>query len=175
MAGRQTPSRAAVAAPSTAFVTRVHYGVHRTAFSLAVLSTTLALTAAAQRVFLGTGLLLSNRPSEPSFDIHIDSPPWHKIRLELTTAWNDKSARPTVITEAEHSLIDTRWFAFDLGGGLLWLDANDYRPFPAIISTTVVPLPIPRAAIVAIGSTQPFQDFEWSLVLKASVTLWSRR
>jgi hypothetical protein len=149
--------------------------VHRTALSLAVFSTTLVLAAAAQRVAVGVGVLLSNRPSEPSFDLHIDSPPFYKTRAELTLAWNDKSNNPTVITEAERSIIDTKAFAFDLGGGLLWLEANDYRPLPAIISTTVVPLPIPRAAIVAIGSTQPFQDFEWSLVLKASISLWSGR
>lgn len=149
--------------------------MHRTALSLAVFSTTLVLAAAAQRVALGAGVLLSNRPSEPSFDLHIDTPPFHKTRAELTLAWNDKSSKPTVITEAERSIIDTKAFAFDLGGGLLWLAANEYRPFPAIISTTVIPLPISRAAIVAVGSTQPFQDFEWSLVLKASISLWSGR
>jgi hypothetical protein len=149
--------------------------VHRTALSLAVFSTTLVLAAAAQRVALGVGVLLSNRPSEPSFDLHIDSPPLYRTRAELTLAWNDKSNNPTVITELERSIIDTKAFAFDLGGGLLWLEANDYRPFPAIISTSVVPLPIPRAAIVAVASTQPFQKFEWSLVLKASISLWSGR
>jgi len=149
--------------------------VHRAALSLAVLSTTLSLAAGAQRVALGAGVLLSNRPSEPSFDIHIDSPPFYKTRAELTLAWNDESNNPTVITEAERSLIDSKWFAFDAGAGLLWLEANDYRPFPAIITTTVVPLPIPRVAIVAIGSTQPFQDFEWSLVLKGSISLFFGR
>jgi hypothetical protein len=149
--------------------------VHRTALSLAVLGTTLSLAVEAQRVSLGAGVLLSARPSEPSFDIHIDSPPFHKTRAELTLAWNDKSSKPTVITEAERSLIDSKWFAFDAGAGLLWLEANDYRPFPAIITTTVVPLPIPRVAIVAIGSTQPFQDFEWSLVLKGSISLFFGR
>lgn len=149
--------------------------MHRTALSLAVFSTTLVLAAAAQRVSVGVGVLLSNRPSEPSFDLHLDSPPLYKTRAELTLAWNDQSNNPTVITEAERSIIDTKAFAFDLGGGLLWLEANDYRPFPAIISSTVVPLPIPRLAIVAIGSTQPFQDFEWSLVLKGSISLWSGR
>lgn len=149
--------------------------MHRAALSLAVLSTTLSLAAGAQRVALGAGVLLSNRPSEPSFDIHIDSPPFYKTRAELTLAWNDESNNPTVITEAERSLIDSKWFAFDAGAGLLWLEANDYRPFPAIITTTVVPLPIPRVAIVAIGSTQPFQDFEWSLVLKGSISLFFGR
>lgn len=149
--------------------------MHRTALSLAVLSSILVLAAGAQRVSLGAGVLLSDRPSEPSFDLHIDSPPFYKIRAELTLAWNDKSSKPTVITEAERSLVDTKWFAFDAGAGLLWLEANDYRPFPAIISTTVLPLPVPRATIVGVASTQPFQDFEWSLVLKVSISLWSGR
>ena len=149
--------------------------MHRAALSLAVLSTTLSLAAGAQRVALGAGVLLSNRPSEPSFDLHIDSPPFYRTRAELTLAWNDKSTKPTVITEVERSIIDTKAFAFDLGGGLLWLEANEYRPFPAIISTSVVPLPIPRAAIVAVASTQPFQEFEWSLVLKGSISLFFGR
>lgn len=149
--------------------------MHRTALSLAVLSTSLSLAAGAQRVSLGAGVLLSGRPSEPSFDVHIDSPPFSKIRAALTVAWNDKSSKPTVITEAERPFVDSKWFAFDAGAGLIWLEANEYRPFPAIITTTVVPLPIPRAAIVAIGSTQPFQNFEWSLVLKVGLSLWSGR
>jgi len=149
--------------------------VHRTALSLAVLSTTLSPAAGAQRVSLGAGVVLSGRPSEPSFDIHIDSPPFSKIRAELTVAWNDKSSKPTVITEAERALVDTKWFAFDAGAGLLWLEANEYRPFPAIITTTVLPLPVPRAAMVGIASTQPFQNFEWSLVLKLSISIWSGR
>lgn len=149
--------------------------MHRTALSLAVVITTLTLAARAQRVSLGAGVLLSDRPSEPTYNLHIDSPPFHKIRAELTLSWNDQSSNPTVITEAERSIIDTRAFAFDVGGGLLWLEANEYRPLPAIISTAVVPLPIPRAAIVAVGSTQPFQDFAWSLVLKVGISLWSGR
>lgn len=147
----------------------------RTALSLAALSASLAFAAAGQRVALGAGVLLSERPSEPSFDIHIDSPPLYKTRAELTVAWNDKSAKPTLITEAERSIIDSRWFAFDAGAGLIWVEANDYRPWPAIISTTVVPLPVPRAAVVGVASTQPFQDWEWSLVLKLSIGLWSHR
>lgn len=59
-----------------------------------------------------------------------------------------------------------------LGAGLLWLEGNVYRPYPIVVSSAVIPLPLPRTAFVAIASTQPFQDFEWSVVLKIGVTAW---
>jgi hypothetical protein len=59
-----------------------------------------------------------------------------------------------------------------IGAGLLWLEVNEYRPYPILLSSTVVPLPIPRTAVVGIVSTQPFQHFEWSVVLKVGVTVW---
>jgi hypothetical protein len=142
---------------------------------LALISTTLPAAAGAQRVFLGAGMVLSDFASEPDFDLHVDSPPWHAIRAELTLAWSDKSAKPAVITEAERSIIDSKAIAIDVGAGLLWFAGNEYRPYPAIISTVVVPLPIRRTALVAIPAVQPFQDFEWSVVLKVSFTLWSGR
>ena len=154
--------------------------MHRTARRLAVFIAVLALDAAAapaeaQRLALGAGILLSDHPSEPAFDIHFDSPPFYKTRAELTVSWNDQSSKPTIITEAERSFIDSKHFALDAGAGLLWFEYNDYRPFPALISTAVVPLPVPRTAIVAVGSTQPWQDWEWSLVLKASLMIWEKR
>lgn len=147
----------------------------RTALVLAIIGAACPTAGAAQRVFLGAGIVLGDFSSEPDFDLHIDSPPWHATRAELTLAWSDQSAKPTVITEVERSFIDTKALAVDVGAGLLWFDAHEYRPFPAIISTIVVPLPIPRTALVAIPDVQPFQDFEWALVLKVSLTLWSRR
>jgi len=155
--------------------------VHRTARRLAVFSAVLALAApatapaAAQRLSVGAGVLLSDRPSEPTYNIHFDSPPFYKTRAELMTlSWNDQSGKPTIITEAERSLIDSRHLALDAGAGLLWLEFNDYHPYPILISTAVVPLPVPRTAIVAVGSTQPWQDWEWSLVLKASFMIWAK-
>ena len=149
--------------------------MHRTALSLAVLSFAVSLSAEAQRLSVGAGVLLSKRPSEPTYNIHFDSPPLYKTRAELTLSWNDKSGKPTIITEAERSIIDSRSLAVDAGAGLLWLEFNDYRPYPILISTAVVPLPVPRVAIVAVASTQPFQDFDWSLVLKVGITLLSKR
>ena len=46
------------------------------------------------------------------------------------------------------------------------------RPYPMLLSSTVVRTPIPRTSLIAIGSAQPFQDWEWSLVLKVGVTVW---
>lgn len=148
--------------------------MHR-ALGLAVLSSTLTLAAAAQRASVGAGVLLSDRPSEPTYNIHFDSPPLYRTRAEVTLSWNDQSSKPTVFTEAERSIIDARSFALDAGAGLLWLEFNDYRPYPILISTAVVPLPVPHLAVVSVASTQPFQDFEWSLVIKASVSIWSKR
>jgi len=154
--------------------------VHRTARHPAVFSIVLCLAAAAaapaeaQRLSVGAGVLLSDRPSEPTYNIHLDSPPLYKTRAELTLSWNGESGKPTVITEAERSLIDSRHLALDAGAGLLWLEFNDYHPYPILISTAVVPLPVPRTAIVAVGSTQPWQDWEWSLVLKASFMIWAK-
>ena len=54
---------------------------------------------------------------------------------------------------------------------MLWLDANDYRPYPMLVGSTVVPLPVPRTSFVLIASTLPFEDFDWSLVLKIGVTV----
>ncbi|HYT63770.1 MAG TPA: hypothetical protein VEL50_07705 [Gemmatimonadales bacterium] len=147
----------------------------RTALVLVFIGTALPAAGVAQRGFLGAGILLGDFPSEPAFDLHLDSPPLYRTRAELTLSWNDKSAKPTVITEAERSIIDTKALAVDVGAGLLWLEANEYRPYPAIISTIVVPVPVPRLAFVVIPDVQPFQDFEWALVLKVSLTLWSRR
>lgn len=99
--------------------------MHRTALSLAVFSAVLsfAAPAQAQRLSVGAGVLLSDRPSEPTYNIHLDSPPLYKTRAELTLSWNDETSTPTIITEAER---------------------------------------------------QPCQDWEWSLVLKASFMIWAR-
>ena len=57
-----------------------------------------------------------------------------------------------------------------LGGGVLWVEADGYRAYRLIVSSTVVPLQIPRTSFVLIVSTLPTEDFDWSLVLKVGVT-----
>lgn len=129
-------------------------------------------TAAAQFATVGAGLLMSKRPSDPVAELHAETPPLLSARAYATFSWTDESAKPTIISAAERRLLDTKRTITGLGAGLLWLDVNDYRPYPIVVSSTVVPLPIPRTAVVAIASTQPFQDFAWSLVMKVGVTFW---
>jgi hypothetical protein len=143
-----------------------------------VLRTALALTVAlpavagAQFATVGAGALMSKRAPELVGELHAQTPPFRATRAYFTLSWTDDSAKPTVITAAERRVLARKAASVGLGAGLLWLEGNDYRPYPIVVSSTVVPLPIPRTAAVAIASTQPFQDFEWSLVLKVGVTVW---
>lgn len=131
----------------------------------------LPATASAQFATVGAGVLMGEHFSEPVAELHAETPPVLASRAYLTLSWTDESASPTVISAAERNLLRGKAIV-GLGAGLLWLEGNDYRPYPIVVSSTVVPLPIPRMAVVAIGSTQPFQDFAWSVVLKVGVTVW---
>lgn len=131
--------------------------------------------AHAQLATVGAGVLLTKYDPQPVAELHAETPPLFRTRAYGTLSWTDESARPTVITAAERSILVTGATMTGLGAGLLWLDVNDYRPYPILVSSTVIPLPVPRTALVVIGSTQPFQDFDWSLVLKLGITAWFRR
>ena len=148
--------------------------MRRTAFTVALVMA-LPVVGEAQFATVGVGMLVSKRPPEPVAELHAETPPVFSSRGYVTLSWTDESAKPTVITAAERSVINTRVSFTGLGVGLLWLEFNDYKPYPIVVSSTVVPLPLPRTAGVVIVSTQPFQDFEWSLVLKVGVTFWHRR
>ena len=139
---------------------------------LALLGLAWSRVAEAQFATVGAGLLVSKRPSEPVAELHAETPPLRSTRAYATFSWTDESAKPTIISAAERRILNTKRTMTGIGAGLLWLDVNDYRPYPIVVSSTVVPLPIPRTAVVAIASTQPFQDFEWSLVMKVGVTFW---
>lgn len=139
--------------------------------TIAVLAAALPVAVEAQLATVGAGALLSNRSPEPVGELHAETPPVFASRAYMTLSWTDESAKPTVITAVERALFQRKVVTVGLGAGLLWLEGNDYRPYPILVSSTVVPLPIPRTAVVAIGSTQPFQEFEWSVVLKVGVTL----
>jgi hypothetical protein len=127
--------------------------------------------AAGQVVTVGGGALLSERPAEPVIELHAETPPFARWRAYATLSWTDESAAPTVITAGERPLV--RWGTgfTGLGAGLLWLEARDYEPDPMLVSSTVLPLPVPRTSLVVIGSTLPFEDFDWSLVLKVGITV----
>lgn len=133
------------------------------------------MVCSAQLVTVGVGVLTSTRAPEPVAELHAATPPILKTRAYLTLSWTDESGNPTVITAAERSLFGRKSVSVGAGAGLLWLEGNDYRPYPIMVSSTVIPLPLPRTAFVAIASTQPFQDFEWSIVLKIGVAAWFRR
>lgn len=133
------------------------------------------LSSEAQLVTVGAGALLSERPTEPVFELHVASPPVFRSRAYVTASWSDDGARPTLITAAERSMLNRRRVALGLGAGALWLDANDYEPYPILVGSSVVRLPVARTSVVAIASTQPFQEFDWSVVLKVAVAVWFAR
>jgi len=131
--------------------------------------------ASAQLATVGVGALFSGRPTEPVFELHVASPTMYRARAYTTFSWTDDGGKPTLITAAERTILAGGPASAGVGAGLLWLEANDYRPYPIIVSSTVIPLAIPRTSFVIIASTQPFQDWEWSLVLKVGVLAWFRK
>lgn len=138
---------------------------------VAVLTAALARPLAAQLVTVGAGVLVSDRPTEPVAELHAAAPAVAGVRPYLTLSWTDESAKPTAIAAVERSILKTPVSSTGLGAGLLWLEVNDYRPYPMLVSSTVIPLPLPRTSMVAVGSTLPFENFEWSLVLKIGVAV----
>ncbi len=144
----------------------------RTVVGVGAFSVVLSVTSEAQFATVGAGVLLSSRSPEPVTELHAETPPLLATRAYATLSWTDESTRPTVITAGERSVGNIGRAFFGLGAGLLWLDVNQYRPYPILVSSTVVRLPIPRTSVVVITSAQPFQDFTWSLVLKLGVTVW---
>src|SRR2546426_9962488 len=140
--------------------------------SLGVLGLVPLLGAEAQFATVSAGALVSNQVPVAIAELHAETPPVRATRGWITLSWTDESAKPTVITAVEHALLHFKSASTGLGAGVLWLEPDNYKPYPIIVSSTVVPLPIPRTSFVAIASTQPFQDFEWSLALEVGVTLW---
>lgn len=131
--------------------------------------------AAAQVATIGGGALVSARGTDPVFELHAQTPPAADWRGYVTLSWMRASAAPTVITAAERPVLRPGPAFTGLGAGLLWLEVANYVPEPMLVSSTVVPLPIPRTALVLIASTLPFARFDSSLVLKVGVTLFRGR
>ena len=131
----------------------------------------LAPSVAAQLATAGAGVLISERPEQPVFELHGETPPFAEARAYLTLSWTDESWVPTSITAVERPVLRFGDAFTGVGAGLLWLEVNDYRPYPMLVSSTIVPLPVPRTSFVMIASTLPFESFDWSLVLKIGVTL----
>ncbi len=131
----------------------------------------LAPAAWAQLLTVGGGVLVSERPAEPVVEIHGETPPFARARAYLTLSWTDESVKPTIISAVELPVLHVGRAFTGLGVGLLWLPVNDYQPYPMLVNSTVIPLPIPRTSFVLIASTLPLEDFEWSLVFKVGVTV----
>ncbi len=153
----------------TARVSRKRSAASALAGALGVLA--VVTGAQGQLVTVGGGALVTKRATEPVAEIHAETPPLFEARAYVTLSWTDESGAPTVITAAERPVLRVGRAFTGFGGGLLWLEANDYRPYPTIISSSVVPLPVPRTSFVLIASTLPFEDFDWSLVFKVGVTV----
>lgn len=144
----------------------------RTTLAVAVLFAAIVLPAEAQFATVGAGVLLTERAPAPVAELHAETPPLFASRAYVTLSWTDDSAKPTVITAAERLTLTSKRVLVGLGAGLLWLEPNDYRPFPIVVSSTVVPLPVQRTAAVVVAAAQPFQDFHWSVLVKVGITLW---
>jgi hypothetical protein len=131
----------------------------------------LATAASAQLATAGAGVLITQRPAQPVFELHGETPPFAEARAYLTLSWTDNNWAPTIITAVEQPVLRFDDAFTGVGAGLLWLEPNGYRPYPMLVSSTLVPLPVPRTSFVLIASTLPFESFDWSLVLKIGVTL----
>jgi hypothetical protein len=128
-------------------------------------------TASSQLVTVGGGILTSNRPPEPVFELHAATPPFSMTRAYITLSWTESRFQPTIISAAERTVLQFAAASTGIGVGLLWLEANDYKPYPMLVSSSIIPLPVPHTSFVLIGSTLPFEDFDWSVVFKVGVTL----
>jgi hypothetical protein len=61
------------------------------AFALA-----LAPAASAQLATAGAGVLITQRPAQPVFELHGETPPFAETRAYLTLSWTDDSWAPTI-------------------------------------------------------------------------------
>lgn len=128
--------------------------------------------ASAQLATVGAGALVTKRSTETVAELHGETPPVLDARAYVTLSWTDYSGfSPTIISAIERPVVRVGRAFAGLGAGLLWLEVNDYRPYAMLVSSTVIPLPVPRTSFVFIASTLPFEDFDWSLVFKVGVTL----
>jgi hypothetical protein len=133
-------------------------------------------SAAAQVGTLGAGALITESDVKPVAELYLGAAPVRGFRAYGIGSWTEDSWRPTLITAVEREVIPTPYSFTTLGVGLVWLEFEDYQPYPILASTTVVPMPfLPSSSFVVVGSTQPFQDFQWTVVAKLAVTLFLKR
>ena len=132
--------------------------------------------ADAQMGTLGAGAMFIESNTDPVAEIYLGAPPVHEFRAYGIGSWTDESWSPTFITAVERVVLPTDYSFTTLGAGAVWLEFKDYEPDFILTSTTVVPLPFaPSLSFVVVGSTQPFQDFDWTIVTKLAVTLFFKK
>jgi hypothetical protein len=132
-------------------------------------------TVQAQFATVGAGVLTSDRPLETVAEVNVQSAPFYSSRGYLTLSWTEQSTKPTVITAVEYSLLQFENSLYtSIGAGLLWLEFNDYKPKTMLVSSTAAPLPLKGVSFVMIGSVLPFDNYDWSVVLKVGWAFWFR-
>ena len=132
--------------------------------------------ASAQMGTLGAGALITEGNADGVAEIYLGAPPLKGFRVYGIGSWTEGSWSPTFITAVEREAITTPISFTTLGAGLVWPEFKDYRGYPILTSTTVVPLPFSESlSFVVVGSTQPFQDYQWTVVAKLAVTLFFSR
>jgi hypothetical protein len=147
--------------------------MNKTLLQSLFISMLLISTVQAQFATVGVGVLTSDRPLQTVAELNVQSAPFFDSRVYLTSSWTDESIKPTLITAVEHSLLQIENTLYmGAGVGLLWLEFNDYKPKTMLVSSAAVPLPVPRLSFVMIGSVLPFDDYDWSLVLKGGWAFW---
>ncbi len=123
----------------------------------------------------GAGALITEANVKPVAEVYLGAPLMRGFRAYGISSWTNDTWSPTFITAVEREVLSTDHSFTTLGAGLLWPEFQDYDPDPILTSTTVVPLPFaPALSLVVVGSTQPFTDFDWTIVAKLAVTLFFR-
>jgi hypothetical protein len=129
--------------------------------------------ATAQLGTLGAGALVTESNTDAVAELYLGAPLAKGFRPYGIASFTKGSWSPTFITAIEREVVTTSFSFTTLGAGLVWPEFKDYRGYPILTSTTVFPLPFSeKLSFVVVGSTQPFQDYQWTLVAKVAITLF---
>lgn len=129
--------------------------------------------SAAQVGTLGAGALITESNTDPVAELYLGAPLVKGFRPYGIASFTKGSWSPTFITAVEREIVKTSFSFTTLGAGLAWLEFKDYRGYPILTSTTVFPLPFSeKLSFVVVASTQPFQDYQWTVVAKVAITLF---
>src|SRR5258706_14072208 len=104
--------------------------------SLALLGLVPLFGAAAQFATVSAGLLVSKLVPDPIVELHAETPPFRATRGWITLSWTDESAKPTVITTVEHTLLHFQHADTGPGGGVHGIEPVRHRPYPIMLIST---------------------------------------